>query len=151
LSGILLDGSGLHRAGKRAALLTRQEGRCGCCGRELPAGPHADHDHDTGLLRGMLCPSCNMREGRFSSAVYGDTDDPGIAAYLAAPPAAGLGWMWDLPSWWGPADTREVTALGITAHEYVTTRSADRGNRRKHIDDNEVIAALQAVDLPPLG
>jgi hypothetical protein len=40
----------------------------------------------------MLRPSCNVREGRFSSALY-DADDPGIAAYLAAPPAAGLGWI----------------------------------------------------------
>jgi len=43
-----------------------QAGRCGICG-----GPQSgrarqlvpDHDHETGLLRGMLCTGCNLQEG----------------------------------------------------------------------------------------
>lgn len=50
----------------RAALIDElrqlQDGRCGICGL---AGPlHIDHDHDSGLIRGLLCVGCNLKEGR---------------------------------------------------------------------------------------
>lgn len=39
-----------------------QDGRCGLCGNgKMPLVE--DHDHDTGLVRGWLCRSCNSREG----------------------------------------------------------------------------------------
>jgi hypothetical protein len=38
------------------------DGRCGICGA-TPAQLVMDHDHATGLERGMLCRSCNTREG----------------------------------------------------------------------------------------
>lgn len=44
-----------------------QGGVCGLCPMPLtypvkgsPTNIHVDHDHDTGVVRGMLCPSCNM-------------------------------------------------------------------------------------------
>lgn len=38
-----------------------QDGRCALCGfRDRLV---EDHDHDTGLVRGMLCQSCNTTEG----------------------------------------------------------------------------------------
>ena len=39
-----------------------QDGRCGLCGFEDRLVE--DHCHDTGLVRGMLCRSCNTTEGR---------------------------------------------------------------------------------------
>ena len=43
-----------------------QVGRCGICGvhQEKCSRRHAlDHDHDTGLVRGLLCTGCNLQEG----------------------------------------------------------------------------------------
>lgn len=43
-----------------------QRDRCGMCGvQERVAGRLVmDHDHMTGLIRGWLCRSCNVTEGR---------------------------------------------------------------------------------------
>ena len=46
-----------------------QEGRCSICEIELdrkgtkPHSATADHDHDTGAKRGLLCRRCNLLEG----------------------------------------------------------------------------------------
>ncbi|MFI2736620.1 endonuclease domain-containing protein [Streptomyces sp. NPDC018711] len=68
----------------REVLMTWQDGRCAVCGqngRRLVL----DHDHETGLVRGWLCSSCNTREG----AAVG----PGsvFALYRQRPPTAILG------------------------------------------------------------
>jgi hypothetical protein len=144
VNGILLDSSGLSRAEKRAALLQRQGGQCAICKADSPRC--ADHDHATGLLRGMLCPACNHREGRHSSGLLA-VDDPAVGAYLSALPAAGLGWMWDLPDWWTPADTRAATAAGITVLEYA---ARNRCRVRGGVTVDQAIDALQGVELPPL-
>ena len=47
------------------ALLAAQEGRCAICGgapRRVD-GWHVDHDHDTGVIRGILCSRCNHAIG----------------------------------------------------------------------------------------
>jgi hypothetical protein len=45
-----------------ALLRTWQAGRCAACGERYH---HlvVDHDHGTGLVRGLLCPGCNTSEG----------------------------------------------------------------------------------------
>lgn len=141
VAGILADDSDLSRAEKRAALLARQGGACAIC--RASARSVADHDHGTGLLRGLLCRACNMREGQHRSGLVG-VDDPAIAAYLADPPAAGLGWMWDLPDWWGPASTLEASALGVTVAAYAAARRPDPEAA------DRAAAALAATDLPAL-
>lgn len=47
------------------ALLASQGGKCAACGDELVLGlkTHVDHDHDTGLVRALLCRGCNLAEG----------------------------------------------------------------------------------------
>lgn len=47
-----------------------QGGRCAICAKSLNegAGKHAiDHDHETGLVRALLCISCNVGLGWFES------------------------------------------------------------------------------------
>jgi hypothetical protein len=58
-------------------------GRCGICG-SLRASK-LDHDHRSGLVRGWLCRSCNLKEGH--------ADEPAdvFARWRAVPSAAMLG------------------------------------------------------------
>ena len=44
-------------------------GACEICGRIKPLD--ADHDHNTGVIRGFLCRNCNMTLGRFGDDVPG--------------------------------------------------------------------------------
>jgi hypothetical protein len=66
------------------ALVAAQEGRCAICNEENGdrAGTQSlvvDHDHENGMIRGLLCHRCNMALGLLE-------DDPGrilrAAAYL---------------------------------------------------------------------
>lgn len=51
-------------------LLRSQEHKCQICKRELPSKKnHIDHCHKTGIVRGILCISCNTGLGHFK-------DDP---------------------------------------------------------------------------
>lgn len=61
------------------------DGRCALCGERDDTVE--DHDHATGLLRGLLCRSCNTIEGRNH-----DPDTP-VAAYRERNPATILGYV----------------------------------------------------------
>ena len=50
-------------AAKLQQLIDDQGGRCGIC-QERPA-EHVDHDHVTGVVRGVLCFNCNGGLGQF--------------------------------------------------------------------------------------
>jgi len=56
-----------------AALLGKQEGRCAVCAQILESGRKraVDHDHTTGVVRGLLCQHCNLCIGHAQ-------DDPKI-------------------------------------------------------------------------
>lgn len=53
------------------AMYVRQMGSCAICGKNLPTrtSVHVDHDHRTGIVRGLLCAMCNLGLGTFE-------DDP---------------------------------------------------------------------------
>lgn len=53
------------------AMLVSQGGCCAICGNEDPGAPnwHTDHDHETGIFRGILCRGCNTSLGNMN-------DDP---------------------------------------------------------------------------
>jgi hypothetical protein len=54
------------------AILGRwHDGRCAICGQmPAPGGLVRDHDHATGLMRGLLCSFCNKTEGRSNSLLF---------------------------------------------------------------------------------
>lgn len=64
-------------------LKEHQNGHCAVCG-EVRKRLLVDHDHFTGLVRGLLCNRCNSSEGR-------DFRAPWFERYRADPPAARLG------------------------------------------------------------
>jgi hypothetical protein len=55
------------------ALVARQKAKCAICGATKAGGRwprlHLDHDHKTGVVRGLLCVKCNSALGYFN-------DDP---------------------------------------------------------------------------
>lgn len=54
------------------ALLLAQAGRCAICGTDKANGRgdklHVDHDHESGLIRGLLCNKCNSALGYFNDS-----------------------------------------------------------------------------------
>lgn len=44
-------------------LFTKQDGRCAICGRTQKRAFDVDHDHKTGIVRGLLCTNCNRMVG----------------------------------------------------------------------------------------
>jgi hypothetical protein len=64
-------------------MLAAQRGGCAICGDTPEAGKtlHIDHDHETGLVRGLLCQRCNHGLGLFRED---DTLLQEAAAYVGA-------------------------------------------------------------------
>lgn len=92
--------------GSQRALIRWQADRCAICGftqgRLL-----LDHCHDSGLIRGYLCGSCNSAEGH-------DNDPTGILdAYRYNPPAVIVGWT---AAYRGFASSPEDPAPGVVKH-----------------------------------
>ena len=55
-------------------LLDEQLNCCACCGSSDPkrkAGFVIDHDHETGIIRGLLCHSCNIGIGLLGDSLSG--------------------------------------------------------------------------------
>ena len=83
-------------------LFKDQAGRCALCDRRFDGvsmRPNVDHDHLTGMVRGLLCHRCNLRLGHFEQrlrsaperlARYADFGTRALA-YLARARARGVG------------------------------------------------------------
>lgn len=76
-------------------LLAYQAGRCDICAKSFGRTYHVDHYHFTGMIRGLLCPSCNVREGK--------SDGPELVAYRGNFPAKRLGIVAVYCNQFGPA------------------------------------------------
>ncbi len=52
---------------QKVEILQRQENKCAICKVPLTDiySPHVDHCHETKIVRGVLCPSCNVGLGHF--------------------------------------------------------------------------------------
>lgn len=91
----------------RRAFRDWHAGRCAVCGvSHMPLVD--DHDHDTGLIRGLLCRSCNGREPH---------DDGLFRKYREKPPAQILGVYlryWDPFRGW--AEPRDTTPRSLDNH-----------------------------------
>lgn len=76
----------------RAELSDLQDRRCGICGAPEREGDRLelDHDHDSGMVRGLLCGQCNKQEGRHGC------DRPvhecAICSWRVRPAVCWLGW-----------------------------------------------------------
>ena len=66
------------------ALWEEQDGKCALCRTDKfgKYGPHVDHDHETGIVRGILCHSCNVELGSYEKLLSHATHEE-IDAYVA--------------------------------------------------------------------
>jgi hypothetical protein len=57
---------------KADMLIKNHNGACDICGTDKPRYPNRrlaiDHDHKTGIVRGMLCQKCNVGLGNFNDS-----------------------------------------------------------------------------------
>lgn len=90
-----------------------QQGRCGICGYDADRLV-VDHDHHTGMVRGLLCGACNTREGKHRCDLP-DMDCP-TCRWRKMPAVTWLGFtMWyGVPDWldgeWLPTETKVTNA-----------------------------------------
>tara|TARA_R110002020_G_scaffold132716_1_gene296278 strand:- start:541 stop:909 length:369 start_codon:yes stop_codon:yes gene_type:complete len=67
-------------AGVRKSYAVKQKYRCPICKGSLAVGVQAlDHCHSTGHVRGTLCQSCNVSEGKTKAAVLFRTPKTNLA------------------------------------------------------------------------
>jgi hypothetical protein len=79
-------------SGPMVALEAWQEGRCALCGGEVPLRwMVADHCHDGGWVRGLLCMGCNALEAHGPRRARDLRQGRALAGYLSLPPTTMLG------------------------------------------------------------
>jgi len=57
---------------ERDAILEKQGGKCAACGTSEPGsvkGWHLDHRHSDGLIRSVLCATCNIALGQVNDSI----------------------------------------------------------------------------------
>lgn len=83
----------IDKDGIVAALRQLQQDCCGMCGDpETENGRlEIDHDHDTGMVRGLLCRSCNNHEGQHGRCRGRESECP-VCLWRLTPATSYLGW-----------------------------------------------------------
>jgi hypothetical protein len=51
------------------AMYVEQHESCAICHKPFGSTPCVDHDHDTGIVRGLLCSQCNTGLGMFKESI----------------------------------------------------------------------------------
>lgn len=77
------------------AMMEAQGGKCAICQKKVSGrSAHTDHCHTTGVVRGVLCSTCNQAEGLILRTGLPVTEfSARLHDYLENPPAARLkGW-----------------------------------------------------------
>ena len=84
-------------------------GQCHICQRK--AYLVVDHCHRTGLIRGLLCDTCNRLVGRHESGyTIPNTIKVRITAYLKHPPCVELGVRYEYQYYYAEQKRQEVSA-----------------------------------------
>jgi len=84
-------------------------GCCHICGRKCHL--LVDHSHRTGLIRGLLCDTCNRLVGRHESGwAIPNIIRVKIVAYLASPPCEQLGMRYEYQYYYEGQKRQEVSA-----------------------------------------
>jgi hypothetical protein len=79
-------------------------------------------------------------------------DYPHIEAYLAAPPTAGLEWLWDYPAGWTYADFDRVRKIGgISVLEYIRSYGLVilPTPTPGHLATRKVVTVPRGAEVPP--
>ena len=108
-------GTGYGRDRGLALIEDWQAGRCAICSYGT-GQMEADHDHQTGYLRGMLCHSCNVREA------HAWPDDPLFSRYRQRPPSVILG----VRCYWSAPEPPLPSAEALRAHQAATDPASRR-------------------------
>lgn len=67
-------------------MMIDQHGKCKLCPADITSDYHVDHNHETGKVRGLLCPGCNTALGKYQQRILPNLSR--ITAYLKGQPHA---------------------------------------------------------------
>lgn len=81
---------------------------CSCCG--VSGGRFVDHDHFSGMVRGLLCRVCNEK---VDQCLHVGAETCQYAAYLNDPPAKGLGLTYPIKHRRRASDEERASVLGF--------------------------------------
>ena len=125
-------------------LMEWHQDRCAICGA-LDGGSRGlkfDHCHDSGMVRGLLCASCNLREGHDSGR------DEKFTLYRDRPPALIVGWTFQYNSPFTPGPERwAVLAFGDPPEDGPEAAAYLQRVRQRLVED----PAVRTRHLKPRG
>lgn len=107
-----------------AQLEKLQGDTCGMCGRDDMGDLRVDHDHDSGLIRGLLCQRCNTVEGRHGRTSPHLWEECAVCAWRKYPAVTWLGWTvaYNTPDLVGIV--QRFTPVEQMAADYIEARNA---------------------------
>lgn len=83
--GILNADGTLFKLEDYNKLFSEQEGKCSICKKhqsELSRALAADHDHNTNVIRGLLCTGCNIKLGFKEQTAWNDKAEQYLKAHI---------------------------------------------------------------------